>query len=53
MDIEFLLSRLFPLLCHSPEEPALGIGRVAGEVEGAFRGGEGGDDVHAFGGGDA
>ena len=53
MHIQLLLSRLFPLLGHAPEEPALRVGRVAGEIERAFRGWEGGDNVHAFRGGDA
>ena len=36
-----------PLIRHLPEEPALGVG--PGDVQGTFRGGEGGDDVGAFG----
>ena len=36
-----------PLIRHLPEEPALGVG--PGDVQRTFRGGEGGDDVGAFG----
>lgn len=36
-----------PLIRHLPEEPAFRVG--PGDVQRTFRGGEGGDDVGAFG----
>lgn len=47
MHVEVLLPRLL-FLGRPPEELGFRIGRVAREVQGAFRGGQGGDDVHAF-----